>query len=179
INFYFFCLCRCWVIYLLFLHLIDKVSLEVSGFVGDSVLLPCLYQERELKPEEINVFWRYNDSKNVYDIIKGNPSTDKQDAVFKGRIKNFLSKKGDFSIVLSNLMVTDAGQFSCDIPSVEKDSKLTLHVKAHPTMSTTASNPNSTSDTRSCSMKSQPEGIATFLTVVLEFFLLHFICVLY
>lgn len=156
------------------------MSLQLSGFVGDSVLLPCSYLDRELKPEEINVFWRYNESKNVYDIIKGNPSTDKQDAVFKGRIKSFLSEKGNFSLVLSNLMVTDTGQFSCGIPGVKKELKLMLHVKAHPTiMSTTASNPKSTSDTRSCSMKSQPEGIATFLTVVLEFFLLHLICVLY
>uniref|UniRef100_A0A8C1XQH9 Ig-like domain-containing protein n=1 Tax=Cyprinus carpio TaxID=7962 RepID=A0A8C1XQH9_CYPCA len=126
-----FLLCAvCFVVFcFLKLLLLSPVSLQLSGFVGDSVLLPCLYQDRELKPEEINVFWRYNDSKNVYDIIKGNPSTDKQDAVFKGRIKNFLSKKGDFSIELSNLMVTDAGQFTCDIPSVEKESRLTLHVK--------------------------------------------------
>ncbi|XP_016326360.1 V-set domain-containing T-cell activation inhibitor 1-like [Sinocyclocheilus anshuiensis] len=173
---------RCWVIYVLFIHLIDKVSLQVSGFVGDSVLLPCSYQDRELKPEDINVFWRYNESKNVYDIEKGNPSTNKQDAMFKGRIKSVLSRheNGNFSLILSNLMVTDTGQFSCDIPGVKKEFKLTLHVKAHPTTtSTTASNLKSTSDTRSSSMKTQPEGIATFLTVVLEFFLLHYICVLY
>uniref|UniRef100_A0A671QCM7 Ig-like domain-containing protein n=1 Tax=Sinocyclocheilus anshuiensis TaxID=1608454 RepID=A0A671QCM7_9TELE len=113
------------------LLLLSPVSLQVSGFVGDSVLLPCSYQDRELKPEDINVFWRYNESKNVYDIEKGNPSTNKQDAMFKGRIKSVLSRheNGNFSLILSNLMVTDTGQFSCDIPGVKKEFKLTLHVK--------------------------------------------------
>lgn len=167
---------RCWVIHLLFLNLIDKGSLQVTGFVGDSVLIPCSYQDRELKPEQINVFWRYNANKNVYDIEKGKPSTKKQNPMFKGRITSFLQehKNGNFSLLLSNLMVTDAGQFSCDIPDVKMESKLMLHVKVHSTTMFTAM-----SDTRSSSMKTQPEGIATFLTVVLEFCILHYICVLY
>ncbi|XDV22020.1 hypothetical protein PO909_026996, partial [Leuciscus waleckii] len=52
---------RFWFIYL-FLHLLDKVSLqdpvEISGVVGGSVILPCSYKERKLKTEEMYVFWR-------------------------------------------------------------------------------------------------------------------------
>ncbi|XP_052394453.1 V-set domain-containing T-cell activation inhibitor 1-like isoform X2 [Carassius gibelio] len=170
---------RCCVIHVLFLNLIDKGSPEcqdVTGFVGDSVLMPCSYQDRKLEPEEINVFWRYNAYKIVYDIEQGKPSTIEQDPMFKGRITSFLQehKNGNFSLILSNLTVTDAGQFLCDIPDVEKKCERMLHVKAHPTTTSTA-----TSDTRSSSMKTQPEGIATFLTVVLEFLILHYICLLY
>lgn len=167
---------RCWVIHVLFLNLIDKGSpgsLQVTGFVGDSVLIPCSYQVRELK--EISVFWRYNTSRNVYDIEKGKPSTIEQDPMFKGRITSFLQehKNGNFSLILSNLTVTDAGDFSCYITGVKEECKRMLHVKAHPTTSTAMF------DRRSSSMKTQPEGIATFLTVVLEFLILHYICVLY
>ncbi|XP_052394452.1 V-set domain-containing T-cell activation inhibitor 1-like isoform X1 [Carassius gibelio] len=173
---------RCCVIHVLFLNLIDKGSpgspecQDVTGFVGDSVLMPCSYQDRKLEPEEINVFWRYNAYKIVYDIEQGKPSTIEQDPMFKGRITSFLQehKNGNFSLILSNLTVTDAGQFLCDIPDVEKKCERMLHVKAHPTTTSTA-----TSDTRSSSMKTQPEGIATFLTVVLEFLILHYICLLY
>lgn len=166
---------RCWVIYLLFLHLIDKVSLQFVGVVGGSVILPCSYQERELKPEEMNVFWRYSQSKVVFNIEKGSPSIKKQDAMFKDRIESFPSEymEGNFSIRLLNLMPTDAGQFLCGIADELKEYRLTLQVKEPPTTPpTTVSTP---SDKRNSSVKTQPEGIVTFLIAVLEFLLLHYI----
>lgn len=106
-------------------------SVKISGVVGDSVILPCSYKERKLKTEEINVFWRYKQKNIVYDIKNGNPLTEKQDAMFKGRIESFPSKyaDGNFSLRLLNLTLDDAGQFSCAIPDAKKDHKLTLLVR--------------------------------------------------
>ncbi|XP_077083088.1 CD276 antigen homolog [Siphateles boraxobius] len=168
---------RYWFIYL-FLHLLDKVSLQdpdpVSGVVGGSVILPCSYKERKLKMEEMNVFWRYEQKTKVYDIEKGKPLTEKQDQMFKGRIEGFPSEyaDGNFSLRLSDLRLTDGGLFSCDILDVEKEHKheLTLLVRAIPTTTrTTMSTPTSTVNTRSSSMRAQPEGIVTFLFCILHY----------
>ncbi|KAF4097935.1 hypothetical protein G5714_021943 [Onychostoma macrolepis] len=124
---------RCW--FILFIHLIDKVSLqdpaEIIGGVGGSVILPCSYKERVLNTEEINVFWRYNNSVVVIDIEKGIPLTKEQDAMFKDRIDSFPSdyKKGNFSIRLEHLSFTSIGEFSCFIQNVDKEYKLRLQVR--------------------------------------------------
>ncbi|CAM4654237.1 unnamed protein product [Leuciscus chuanchicus] len=170
---------RYWFIYL-FLHLLDKVSLqdsvEISGVVGGFVILPCSYTERKLKTEEINVFWRYEKKTIVYDIKNGIALTEKQDAMFKGRIVSFPLEyaDGNFSLRLSDLRLTDAGQFSCAIPDVEKEHKLTLLVRAMPTtapttVSTTMSTPKPTVNTRSSSMRAQPEGTVAFLLLFWSF----------
>ncbi|XP_050951381.1 V-set domain-containing T-cell activation inhibitor 1-like [Labeo rohita] len=124
----------CWFIYLI-LHLIDKASLQdppdILGVVGGSVILSCSYQERVLKPEEINVFWRYNENIIVYNIEKGIPSTKGQNGMFQQRIKSFRSEypNGNFSLRLSNLKLTDKGQFSCSIPGVFTKHKVRLLVR--------------------------------------------------
>ncbi|KAK7127115.1 hypothetical protein R3I94_018340 [Phoxinus phoxinus] len=168
---------RYWFIYL-FLHLTDKVSLqdsaEINGVVGGSVILPCLYEERKLKTEEMYVFWRYKQNTIVYDIENGHSSTKNQDAMFKGRIESFPLEyaKGNFSLKLLNLTLADEGQFSCDILDVKKEHKLTLLVREIPTTTprpTTVSSPKSTVNTRSSSMRAQPEGIVTFPLLFLSF----------
>lgn len=173
---------RCW--FILFLHLIDKVSLqdpaEIIGGVGGSVILPCSYKERVLNTEEINVFWRYNNSVVVFDIEKGNSSTKEQDAMFKDRIDSFPSdyKKGNFSIRLKHLSFTSIGEFSCFIQNVDKEYKLSLQVRA-PSPTTSVSTPKTKTTTRNSSLKTQPDGIVTFLTAVLGVYMLHYIRVFY
>ncbi len=102
---------------------------DILGYAGDSVILSCSYEERKLKPEEINVFWRYNERIIVYDIEKGIPSKG-QNPKFKDRIDSFFSEgNGNFSLRLSNLELTDTGQFSCSVPGVSMKRKLTLLVR--------------------------------------------------
>ncbi|KAK2907194.1 hypothetical protein Q8A67_006179 [Cirrhinus molitorella] len=152
---------RCWVIYL-FLHLIDKVSLQsqdetVYGVVGGFVILPCSYKERELKPDEINVFWRYNDRENVCDIEKGNFSTKKQDPLFKDRIESVSSEygNGDFSIRLKHLKLTDNGMFSCFFETTK-----ILKLQVNETAAAPTVNPTSSS------MKAHPAATVTLLIFV-------------
>ncbi|RXN16664.1 V-set domain-containing T-cell activation inhibitor 1-like protein [Labeo rohita] len=104
---------------------------EIEGVVGGSVILPCSNKERELKPEEMNAFWRCNESKIVYNIEQGNFSTQGQDVMFKGRIESFPSEymNGNFSIRLKHLNFTNGGQFSCFIPLVDEEYKLILIVR--------------------------------------------------
>ncbi|XP_052394459.1 CD276 antigen homolog isoform X2 [Carassius gibelio] len=172
---------RCWLIYLI-LHLIDKGSLqdplEIEGVVGDSVILPCSYNARVLNPDERNAFWRYNTHKNVYDIENDRPVTEDQDAVFKDRIESFPSeyKNGNFSIRLNHLNFTDQGDFLCSITEVQKKFNRRLTVRASPS---TLSPPKPTTHSRSSSMKTQPDGIVTFLNAVLEVFVLHYFGVFY
>jgi len=120
---------------LLKLLLLSPVSLQdsvsVEGVVRGSVILPCSYQERKLNTEEINVFWRYKQKIKVYDIEKGKAFTQKQDPMFNGRIEGFPSEytDGNFSLKLSDLRLTDEGQFSCAIPDVIWKYELTLLVR--------------------------------------------------
>ncbi|XP_050957325.1 CD276 antigen homolog isoform X2 [Labeo rohita] len=152
--------------------MINKVSLqdpvEITGVAGDSVILPCTYKETELKPEKIFVFWRYNQSNNVFDIENGISSTEDQHPMFKDRIESSPSEyaKGNFSIRLKRVSFIDIGEFSCFIQNVQKEQISRLHVRAPPP-TTTMSIPNSKTDTRSFSMKTQPDGILPFLTAVL------------
>lgn len=120
---------------LLKLLLSSSVSLQdppdIVGYAGDSVILPCSYQEKVLKPEQMNVFWRYNENIIVFNIEKGIPSTYGQNAMFKDRIDSFPSEyaNGNFSLRLSNLELTDKGQFLCSIPDVFLKNKTMLLVR--------------------------------------------------
>ncbi|XP_051763693.1 ICOS ligand-like isoform X2 [Ctenopharyngodon idella] len=102
-----------------FAVLINKVSLQetVEAVIGGSVVLPCSSTERALKLQDIDVHWRHNDSKIVYDIIKCQDSLQKQDPQYKNRAETFPDEhlRGNFSIKINHLTHDDAGEFSCFI----------------------------------------------------------------
>ncbi|XP_026053807.1 programmed cell death 1 ligand 1-like isoform X2 [Carassius auratus] len=113
---------RCIYFICVFTLLINKVSLQVTGDVGGSVVLPCSSTEPDLKPQDINVHWRDKDRKIVYDIVMGNYAQELQDQEYKNRVETFPQEflKGNVSIKLNNLQHTDAGTYSCIItPSSE------------------------------------------------------------
>ncbi|XP_037390547.1 CD276 antigen-like isoform X2 [Pygocentrus nattereri] len=115
---------------LVFLLLIQKVSLlEIEGFVGDTVILPCLSSGKEL-PNKVTVFWRFRDSGTVYDIFDSRASLDEQDVPFRGRVDSFPDEwtKGNFSIKLSRLKKTDGGMYTCFIPGVNIQTTIYLIV---------------------------------------------------
>ncbi|CAM4654829.1 unnamed protein product [Leuciscus chuanchicus] len=116
-----------------FAVLINKVSLQetVEAVIGGSVLLPCSSTEHDLKLQDINVFWRHNGSKSVYDIIEGSHSQEKQDTVFKNRIETFPEEyeSGNFSIRLTNLTRTDGGKYICFITHSSEQPTVQLIIK--------------------------------------------------
>ncbi|XP_017313855.1 CD276 antigen homolog [Ictalurus punctatus] len=113
--------------FLLLIHTVSVQSVRVEGFIGGSVILPCSFDQ---KPQ--TVFWRYNDSRVVCHIIRGEAFYNDQDPVYKDRVKIFPSEieKGDFSIMLSNVKESDAGLYTCIIPNI-KTLTLELTVKAN------------------------------------------------
>ncbi|XP_026852537.2 CD276 antigen homolog [Electrophorus electricus] len=118
--------------YFLFLLLIHSVSLEnvhVVAIIGSTVILPCSNND---KHESTVVFWRYNDSKVVLDINGGSVSLENQEVVYSGRVDSFpeeYMKKGNFSIKLRDVKLSDAGTYSCFMPQVGVHTKLDLIVK--------------------------------------------------
>ncbi len=100
-----------------------SVSLQVPGVIGGSVVLPCSSTEHDLTLQDINVHWRHNGSKIVYDIVMGNYSLVLQDQRYKNRVETFPKEylRGNVSIKLLNLQHTDAGKYTCLItPSSER-----------------------------------------------------------
>uniref|UniRef100_A0A8C1MAF1 Ig-like domain-containing protein n=1 Tax=Cyprinus carpio TaxID=7962 RepID=A0A8C1MAF1_CYPCA len=100
--------------------LINKVCLQVTleAFIGGSVVLPC----SSTKLQDIDVSWRHNGSKIVFDIIPHSTSPVTQDPEYKNRIETFPQEylKGNFSIKLNNLQHTDAGQYICYIKNSDE-----------------------------------------------------------
>ncbi len=74
------------------LYCVFTVCLQVTieGFIGGSVVLPCSSDEHGHEPQDIDVFWRHNGSKIVFDIIKGKDSVEQQDPRYKNRAETFL-----------------------------------------------------------------------------------------
>ncbi|XP_056116899.1 uncharacterized protein LOC130094584 [Rhinichthys klamathensis goyatoka] len=158
---------RCCFIVLL-LHLTGKVSLQDSAntfecVVGDSVTLPCLYENKQS-----NVFWRHNVSRNVLNIIDGHISLEDQDTIFQNRTESFSSGyvNGDYSITLKNVELIHAGDYTCFIQESNKKKKLQLFVKEKPA--------EPAQKQRNSSMETQSQKIMTFLTALLGL-TLHFI----
>uniref|UniRef100_A0A8C1YHN3 Ig-like domain-containing protein n=1 Tax=Cyprinus carpio TaxID=7962 RepID=A0A8C1YHN3_CYPCA len=111
--------------------------LTVEGFIGGSVVLPCSSAEHDHKPQDINVFWRHNDSKNVFDIIKGNNSVEQQEPRYKNRTFPEEYKRGNFNIRLTALNHADAGKYTCLIAHSSEHKTVKLIIKGPTTESVT------------------------------------------
>ncbi|KAF4097849.1 hypothetical protein G5714_021857 [Onychostoma macrolepis] len=103
--------------------LINKVCLQVTveAVIGGSVVLPCSFTKDDNKLQDIDVSWRHNGSKIVFDIIPHSTSPVTQDAEYENRTETFPEEylRGNFSIKLNNLQHTDAGQYICYIKNAD------------------------------------------------------------
>ncbi|KAK1802086.1 hypothetical protein P4O66_004430 [Electrophorus voltai] len=122
----------CWFIYVFILP-VEKVLPErtTACIIGDSIILHCLSSDTTLRSSTINAFWRYEDSKTVFDIMRSRVSLEEQDAVYRGRVDSFPEEytKGNFSIRLRDVKLSDAGMYSCFIPHVSEQTIVELIVK--------------------------------------------------
>lgn len=95
---------------------------EVTGFIGDDVLLPCVHGDVSSLPEKVSVFWRDKDDKIVLNIVDNVEYRQSQDQRFKDRVFSFSDeyKKGNFSVIMKKLQQEDDGSYQCDILDVDK-----------------------------------------------------------
>uniref|UniRef100_A0A673G7X0 Ig-like domain-containing protein n=1 Tax=Sinocyclocheilus rhinocerous TaxID=307959 RepID=A0A673G7X0_9TELE len=130
----FFSRCCCFCI-CVFAVLLNKgkscLQVTIEGKVGGSVVLPCSTIDNGLKNEDITVYWRHNSSQNVYDIIEGKGSVEKQDPAYKNRAGTFPNEymKGNFSLKLNNIQYNDAGKYVCYITKAYQNPSTQLFVK--------------------------------------------------
>ncbi|XP_059399554.1 ICOS ligand-like isoform X1 [Carassius carassius] len=133
-----------------FALLVNKVCLQVTveGFIGGSVVLPCSSAEHNHKLQDIDVSWRHNGSKIVFDIIPHSNAPVTQDSEYKNRTETFPQEyqRGNFSIKLNRLQHTDAGQYICYIKN--SDEYHTLKLTINGSISTEQGNQGGTEQDR-------------------------------
>ncbi|XP_073718271.1 CD276 antigen homolog [Misgurnus anguillicaudatus] len=155
-------------IFLVFLF-IHEASLEVTveGVVGGSVVLPCFESADQRTIQDINVNWRHNESRFVYDIIKGKASDEDQELEYKNRTESFpeVYLKGNFSLRLKNLQETDTGKYSCFINKESQEEEVNLIVKGRPEISEDKNNHkgDKLEDKENQGAQTRPEMIVMFL----------------
>ncbi|XP_052395354.1 ICOS ligand [Carassius gibelio] len=102
-----------------FAVMINKVCLQVTveAVVGGSVVLPCFSAQHGHTLQDIDVSWRHNGSKIIFDIIPHSNAPVTEDSEYKNRIETFPQEylRGNFSIKLNHLQHTDAGKYICFI----------------------------------------------------------------
>ncbi|XDV22836.1 hypothetical protein PO909_027641 [Leuciscus waleckii] len=126
---------RCSFIYLSVL-LIDAASLHpvFEGVEGGSVTLPCSDISIALEDKQLTVYWRHNDTRNVYDIIHGKVSVKEQDPAYKNRavvLPEHL-KNSKIFLKLTDLQLSDGGTYICFVPDVGVHHSTQLVVKERP-----------------------------------------------
>ncbi|RXN13807.1 CD276 antigen-like protein [Labeo rohita] len=125
------------IISVFLLHFTDSFSVPaapVEGFVEGSVVLSCFVNdsEHQNKIKDVNVYWRFNNSKIVIDIIGGNRTAEDQAPEYKNGVETFPEeyKKGNFSIKISNIKKTHTGKYTCTITGpFQKEMHIGLFVK--------------------------------------------------
>ncbi|XP_076851987.1 V-set domain-containing T-cell activation inhibitor 1-like isoform X3 [Brachyhypopomus gauderio] len=120
--------------YFMFLWLIHRASLKnipVVAVVHGTVILPCSHNDEKLRSGSAEIFWRYGDSRTVLDLKGNTVHVAEQDEMFRGRVDNFPGEytKGNFSIRLRDVKLSDAGTYTCFIPLVAEEQKLDLTVE--------------------------------------------------
>uniref|UniRef100_A0A4W5QJJ1 Ig-like domain-containing protein n=1 Tax=Hucho hucho TaxID=62062 RepID=A0A4W5QJJ1_9TELE len=133
---------RCWLPFCVILLIGPQVSSQVNvegsqvnveGFKGDYVILPCTYIKKAL--QNVNFFWEYADDASVYKIIDGKSNLTDQDRQFRDRTRIFPEElaNGNFSLLLTDLKDSDSGSYSCFIPTESIHRQVNLSVQEKPT----------------------------------------------
>ncbi|KAM5172000.1 myelin-oligodendrocyte glycoprotein-like [Mantella aurantiaca] len=101
-----------------FLHS-AAVRTVISGLVGENVILPCFFPSNEkFYHLPINIFWRFkSENIRVHYFFGGTFQRKLQDEKFSERTMLFYEEfpKGNMSLLLKNVQVSDAGIYECSI----------------------------------------------------------------
>ncbi|XP_060727717.1 uncharacterized protein LOC132846928 [Tachysurus vachellii] len=102
----------------------------VVAQLGGSVLLPC-FVESPLPLEGLQVEWRKTDSDSLVGLFQqGKSRPDLQSQGFRGRVDFFPHEltKGNFSILLKNVVEEDTGGYRCKVNTTQDSSEVIMEV---------------------------------------------------
>ncbi|KAK2857236.1 hypothetical protein Q5P01_005971 [Channa striata] len=122
---------------------------DVTGFIGDDVLLPCTCTQVNSA-----VFWRDKNDSHILNIIQNKPDTLSQDQKFKGRVESFPDQyvNGNFSILLKKVQQTDSGPYYCLVPEVDCEQRVQLIVSGERAAAATTPAPGSSAHSPAVSL---------------------------
>ncbi|XP_062272334.1 CD276 antigen-like [Scomber scombrus] len=88
---------------------------------GSDVILPCSFNTTDITNKKFE--WK-KDGRQVFLYDEGyhsNIVNTVQDQQFKGRVEHFPDKlkSGNASIIISNIKVTDSGEYTCEFPNLQ------------------------------------------------------------
>ncbi|XP_062848407.1 uncharacterized protein LOC134310708 [Trichomycterus rosablanca] len=114
------------LLFLSALHLTEgcselKHQRKVTGFVGQSVVLPCSYTESQPTTEELTWFFVNKNCTQIYANNKTERYTGRVQRVHPGDSRNF-------SLLISNLTEEDGGVYRCKIGNISKYFQLNVTV---------------------------------------------------
>ncbi|XP_063045249.1 butyrophilin-like protein 1 [Engraulis encrasicolus] len=125
-----------WVVFLTF-TLTASEGFQLQGpsgplvaQLGGSVLLPCA-AESPLPLEELEVEWRRADSGALLHLFQeGEERPESQDHVYAGRAHFFTEEvaRGNYSIMLHNVTMQDAGNYTCKVFTNVESSNIIVEV---------------------------------------------------
>ncbi|KAF5900318.1 polymeric immunoglobulin receptor-like, partial [Clarias magur] len=89
----------------------NQQTVSVTGYVGQSVLLPCSCSHLQAKPHSLRwTFFKGSDQKEIFPKDQTNRYTD--------RVQLFNDHHpGNLSLLISHLTVEDGGYYRCQISS--------------------------------------------------------------
>ncbi|KAI5611677.1 hypothetical protein C0J50_1318, partial [Silurus asotus] len=105
----------------------DPLVAQLRG----SVLLPC-FTESSLPLEDLQVEWRKMDTNSVVSLFQqGKSRPDLQTQVFRDRAEFFPDEvsKGNFSILLKNVVKEDAGVYRCQVNTTQDTAEVIMEMK--------------------------------------------------
>ncbi|KAK2857054.1 hypothetical protein Q5P01_005789 [Channa striata] len=125
-------------IYLFSILAIVRCEVEVQAYLGEDVLLPCVYSRISPVPETGSIFWRDKDNNAMLNVIRKETTESFECRNFRGRVKGFPDqyRKGNFSIILKNVSLLDRGAYECHVPAVDFMCRVQLAVSGERPAST-------------------------------------------
>ncbi|XP_046729703.1 uncharacterized protein LOC124401427 isoform X6 [Silurus meridionalis] len=105
---------------------LNHERVDVTGYVGHSVLLPCSCSQLQAKPQTLT--WSIYKEPNFKEIFPKDQTNH-----YTHRVQLFNDHHpGNLSLLISHLTVEDGGDYKCNIINSVKDIKLTVRVYTNP-----------------------------------------------
>ncbi|KAF7694363.1 hypothetical protein HF521_008116 [Silurus meridionalis] len=151
-------------------ELVKKTGVEeVTGFIGESVVLPCVCTDLQDDPKRVT--WKFNKNNHFQEIYS------KQTGNHSNRVK-LVSKNppGNLSLLISDLTEEDQGTYTCSAQADHRNLRLSFKGK-QPTSTTsrttdttrTSVHPQSTTTKSPASSSTTPEQVNQSSSLLLVF----------